>query len=82
MEGEISVVKDHLSILTLSVSSDAEPLPTLSLDLIEEILCRLPVKLLVQLRCVCKSWNALISDPKFAKKHLSRSTTRLVHFLD
>ncbi|MCI41908.1 F-box protein, partial [Trifolium medium] len=52
MEEEISVVKDHLSILTLSVSSDAQPLTTLSFDLIEEILCRLPVKLLVQLRCV------------------------------
>ncbi|GAU16390.1 hypothetical protein TSUD_117390 [Trifolium subterraneum] len=40
-----------------------------------EILCRLPVKLLLQLRCICKSWNSLISDPKFATKHLHMSKT-------
>ncbi|MCH86633.1 F-box/kelch-repeat protein [Trifolium medium] len=50
-------------------------LPTLPFDLIPEILSRQPVKLLLQFRCVCKSWNSLISDPKFAKKHLSLSTT-------
>ncbi|MCI09644.1 F-box/kelch-repeat protein [Trifolium medium] len=52
------------------------PLPTLSFDLIEEILCRLPVKLLLQLRCLNKFFNSLISDPKFAKKHLRLSTKR------
>ncbi|GAU12195.1 hypothetical protein TSUD_01620 [Trifolium subterraneum] len=40
-------------------------------DLAEDILFRLPVKQLLQLSCVCKSWNSLIShDSKFAKKHL------------
>jgi len=48
----------------------------LPFDLIAEILCRLPVKLLLQLRCLCKSFNSLISDPKFAKKHLRMSNTR------
>jgi hypothetical protein len=52
------------------------PLPTLPFDLIVEILGRLPVKLLLQLRCLCKSWNSVISHCKFAKKHLSLSTTR------
>ncbi|GAU19577.1 hypothetical protein TSUD_303900 [Trifolium subterraneum] len=49
--------------------------PSLPLDLVEEeILCRLPVKTLLQLRCICKSWKSLISDdPKFAKKHLRMS---------
>lgn len=51
------------------------PLPTLPFDLVAEILCRLPVKLLLQLRCLCKSLNSLILDPKFAKKHLRMSTT-------
>jgi len=51
-------------------------LSTLPFDLLPEIFCKLPVKLLVQLRCVCKFFNSLISDPKFAKKHLQFSTKR------
>ncbi|CAK8541118.1 unnamed protein product [Lathyrus sativus] len=48
----------------------------LPLDLVEEILCRLPVKQLLQLRCVCKSWNSLISENSdFAKKHLRASNS-------
>jgi len=50
--------------------------PFLPFDLVTEILCRLPVKHLLQLRCVCKSWNSLISDDsKFAKKQLRLSTS-------
>jgi F-box interacting protein len=51
-------------------------LPTLPFDVLPEILCRLPVKLLVQLRCLCKFFNSLTSDPIFAKKHLRMSTKR------
>jgi len=66
--------------LTLSLSNYTIPqLPTLPLDLISEILCRLPVKLLLQFRCVCKSWNSLLTDPIFAGKHLRLSTKLLVH---
>ncbi|CAJ2663126.1 unnamed protein product [Trifolium pratense] len=57
------------------------PLPTLPFDLIVEILCRLPVKLLVQLRCLCKSFYSLISDPKFARKHLCLSIKRRRYIL-
>jgi len=53
--------------------------PPLPFDVLPEILCRLPVKLLVQLRCLCKFFYSLISDPKFAKKHLQLSTKR--HYL-
>ncbi|KAJ1428800.1 F-box-like domain superfamily [Sesbania bispinosa] len=53
------------------------PLPTLPFELVVEILYRLPVKFLLQLRCVCKSWKSLISDPKFAKKHLRMSPSHL-----
>jgi len=60
---------------TLTSPPESE-LPTLPVDLLSEILCRLPVKLLVQLRCVCRFFNSLISDPKFAKKHLQLSTKR------
>ncbi|XP_058732400.1 F-box/kelch-repeat protein At3g23880-like [Vicia villosa] len=45
-------------------------------DLVEEILCRVSVKQLIQLRCVCKSWNSLISqNSNFANKHLRLSTS-------
>src|SRR4051812_15081950 len=51
------------------------PLPTLPFEIVVEILSRLPVKFLLQLQCVCKSWKSLISNPKFAKKHFFSSTT-------
>jgi len=50
-------------------------LSILSFDLFEEILCRLPLRSLMQFKCVCKSWKLLISNPKFAKKHLRISLT-------
>ncbi|GAU20087.1 hypothetical protein TSUD_381790 [Trifolium subterraneum] len=52
------------------------PLPTLPIEIIEDILSRLPIKFLIQLQSVCKPWKSLISDPKFAKKHFRLSTTR------
>ncbi|XP_058755621.1 F-box/kelch-repeat protein At3g23880-like [Vicia villosa] len=61
--------------LTISTETLTSPsLPTLPFDVLAEILCMLPVKLLLQLRCLCKSLNSIISDPKFAKKHLRLST--------
>ncbi|XP_045788902.1 F-box/kelch-repeat protein At3g23880-like [Trifolium pratense] len=57
-------------------SIDAPSLPTLPFDLVTKILCWIPVKFLLQLCCVCKSWNYLISqDSKFQKKHFRLSTT-------
>jgi hypothetical protein len=82
---ELTAVNNQLSVVTLTSppppSCDAQPLPTLPFDLIAEILCRLPAKLLLQLRCVCKFWNNFISHPKFAQKHLTMSTTRSLHFV-
>ncbi|KAI8556193.1 hypothetical protein RHMOL_Rhmol05G0233000 [Rhododendron molle] len=50
---------------------DSPPLPDLPPEIIAAVLSRLPVKSLLRLRCVCKSWRSLISNPKFAKTHLS-----------
>ncbi|XP_074287631.1 F-box only protein 8-like [Silene latifolia] len=50
----------------------ADPMETTSLlpdDILEEILVRLPVKYLLQWKCVSKHWYTLISDYEFAKKH-------------
>jgi len=55
--------------------SDA-PNPTLFLpnEIIAVILSLLSIKNIVQLKCVSKSWNALISDPTFIEKHLKKSS--------
>ncbi|XP_047320250.1 F-box/kelch-repeat protein At3g23880-like [Impatiens glandulifera] len=55
---------------------DAVDPPYLPIHIIEEIIVRLPVKSLLQIRCVCKSWQALISDPIFVKRHLRRASTK------
>ncbi|XVF58353.1 hypothetical protein PTKIN_Ptkin07bG0059800 [Pterospermum kingtungense] len=40
-------------------------------DLFLEIFLRLPVESLTRFKCVCKSWYALINDPKFISMHLN-----------
>ncbi|KAK1367158.1 F-box domain-containing protein [Heracleum sosnowskyi] len=47
--------------------------PYLTEHLVSEILSRLPVKTLLQYRCVSKPWCSLIDSPRFAKTHLKRS---------
>ncbi|CAJ2661716.1 unnamed protein product [Trifolium pratense] len=51
-----------------------EPPPFLPDELIFHILLWLPVRFLLQLKCVCKSWKTLISDPQFTKSHLHSIT--------
>ncbi|MED6173925.1 hypothetical protein PIB30_064285 [Stylosanthes scabra] len=46
---------------------------SIPIELIFEILLRLPVKSLLRLRCVSRSWKSLISSPSFVKLHLQRS---------
>jgi len=62
--------RNHICLLTL-----------LSLDLLLEILYKLPVKSLMKLKCVSKYLNSIISDPKFAKDHLRLSHTRDYHLV-
>ncbi|KAK7257219.1 hypothetical protein RIF29_31027 [Crotalaria pallida] len=47
--------------------------PFLLGELIMEVLSWLPVKNLMQLKCVCKEWNFVISSDNFIKLHLNRS---------
>ncbi|KAI8556192.1 hypothetical protein RHMOL_Rhmol05G0232900 [Rhododendron molle] len=53
------------------LTEDSPPLPDLPPEIIAAVLSRLPVKSLLRLRCVCKSWRSLVSNPEFAKTHLS-----------
>ncbi|KAK1403301.1 hypothetical protein POM88_002906 [Heracleum sosnowskyi] len=48
------------------------PAGILPVELLEEIFTKLPVKSLISLTIICKSWLALISSQSFAKTHLSR----------
>ncbi|XP_058768572.1 F-box/kelch-repeat protein At3g23880-like [Vicia villosa] len=51
-----------------------QPIIFLPDELITDVLSRLRVKYLMQMKCVCKSWNTLISHHIFIKMHLNRSS--------
>jgi len=57
-------------------SQCSESLQTLLIpnDLVLEIISLLSDKNIVQLKCVSKAWNTLISDPTFVQKHLKLSS--------
>ncbi|XP_058782777.1 F-box/kelch-repeat protein At3g23880-like [Vicia villosa] len=74
-----NLVPESESKMATAEEINNDSLPTLPIDLVPDIFCWLPVKLLVQLRCMCKSWNSLISDRNFTRKHLSLSTTRRLY---
>ncbi|XP_074378659.1 F-box protein CPR1-like [Apium graveolens] len=45
-------------------------------EMINEILCRVPVKYVLRCRSVCKDWCSLIDSTAFIKKHLKTSRDR------
>ncbi|KAI3474821.1 hypothetical protein Pfo_030132 [Paulownia fortunei] len=45
-------------------------------DVIVEILLRLPVKTLLQFKCVCKHWYALIGSPSFVNQHFGHKSNQ------
>ncbi|KAL3520974.1 hypothetical protein ACH5RR_019123 [Cinchona calisaya] len=46
-----------------------------------EILLRLPVKSLIRLKCVCKSWCTLFQSPRFVAIHLRHAKNNERHFI-
>ncbi|XP_022734374.1 F-box protein CPR30-like [Durio zibethinus] len=48
----------------------------LPVEVILEILKRLPVKSLVKFRSVCKTWNSLICNPSFISTHLQTALSK------
>ncbi|KAK1577701.1 hypothetical protein Q3G72_024097 [Acer saccharum] len=43
----------------------------LPLPILMDILCRLPVKTILQCKCVCRTWFNILSDPYFAQMRLA-----------
>ncbi|EFH61778.1 hypothetical protein ARALYDRAFT_342410 [Arabidopsis lyrata subsp. lyrata] len=43
------------------------------LDLVEEILSRVPATSFKRLRSTCRRWNALLKDPRFTEKHFLKA---------
>ncbi|KAL2324674.1 hypothetical protein Fmac_023732 [Flemingia macrophylla] len=62
-----------MSDLVSPASYSSPSFPVLPDELILKILHRVLVRSLLRFKCVCKSWNAIISDPEFANDHLCTS---------
>ncbi|XP_073031606.1 uncharacterized protein [Primulina eburnea] len=62
------------SLISPNLEDDTRTGRTLPLDIIMEVLVRLPVKSLVRFSSVSKGWFSLISSPPFVKAHLKIQT--------
>nr|CAB3458478.1 unnamed protein product [Digitaria exilis] len=54
------------------------------MDVLHEVLLRVPAKELCRLRLICRSWRSLTSDPHFARAHSACHPIELeeVHIID
>ncbi|GFZ18622.1 hypothetical protein Acr_27g0003610 [Actinidia rufa] len=59
----------------MSISMSISDLPP---HITIDILSRLPIKTIVQCKCVCKIWRNLLQEPYFVNLRLSRSPTTLI----
>lgn len=62
--------KEEDGVLATNYNVSMEDLP---LPILVDVFSRLPIKTILQIKCVCKSWHSLCSDPYFAKIHLARA---------
>ncbi|XP_021674940.2 F-box protein At5g65850-like [Hevea brasiliensis] len=53
----------------------------LPLDIIQQILCRLPAESIISCSCVCKSWYALIHERPFIQQQLERTKNEPCQYL-
>ncbi|KAH7849046.1 hypothetical protein Vadar_012208 [Vaccinium darrowii] len=67
----LSVKQTQEKQLSLTIDEHSFKLPELPFELILEILLRVPVNSLIRFKSVCKSWQTMISNPQFVKKHLN-----------
>ncbi|KAL5721288.1 hypothetical protein ACHQM5_004948 [Ranunculus cassubicifolius] len=70
----------EIQISTLNQSSSGPRNPSLKyrvdlpVEMVFEILTRIPAKDLLRFKTVCKSWYSLISTRRFVKSHLAHAT--------
>ncbi|CAN6974776.1 unnamed protein product [Brassica rapa subsp. trilocularis] len=72
----LKIIKGHTRSSKNSSTYVGGNSETLPIDLIIEILKRLPAKTIALCRCVSKEWDSLLSSPHFAKSFLTSSSTR------
>ncbi|CAM0903113.1 unnamed protein product [Alopecurus aequalis] len=63
----------------------AQPSPHLPVEIMEQVLLRLPARSVVRFRAVCRSWAALVASPAFHRDYASvkadaRQTTKFLLF--
>ncbi|CDY12259.1 BnaA09g24590D [Brassica napus] len=72
----LKIIKGHIQSSKNSSTYVGGNSETLPIDLIIEILKRLPAKAIALCRCVSKEWDSILCSPHFAKSFLTSSSTR------
>ncbi|KAH7544131.1 hypothetical protein JRO89_XS15G0113700 [Xanthoceras sorbifolium] len=59
-------------------ASNIGSMSELPLAILMDILSRLPIKTILECKCVCRTWFNLVSDPYFAQMHLARAPVSIL----